>query len=131
MLAYAASGVEPFADDGMAAVLRRVKEARADLAGIADPWLRDLIGDCLRLEPERRPTAAGLLARLDGAGRRTAPAGCPRASPRPSTAGRPAPGGCPRTRRPRTSRRRPPSPTRTGCRRRPPNPRPRPGARTP
>ncbi|WP_412515961.1 PQQ-binding-like beta-propeller repeat protein [Actinomadura madurae] len=68
VLAYAATGVEPFADDGMAAVLRRVKEARADLAGIADPWLRDLIGDCLRLEPERRPTAAGLLARLDGAG---------------------------------------------------------------
>lgn len=68
VLAYAATGDEPFADDGMAAILRRVKAARADLGAITDPWLRDLITDCLRLDQERRPTAADLLARLDGAG---------------------------------------------------------------
>ncbi|WP_433475143.1 PQQ-binding-like beta-propeller repeat protein [Spirillospora sp. CA-142024] len=68
VLAYAATGAEPFAADGTAAALRRIKAGQADLGGISDPWLRDLIGDCLRLERGRRPSAADLLARLDEAG---------------------------------------------------------------
>ncbi|GAA2432141.1 hypothetical protein GCM10010191_52620 [Actinomadura vinacea] len=68
VLAYAATGAEPFGDGLMHSRLYRVMNVRADLDGIADGWLRDLVTDCLRREPERRPSAAGVVERLGGVG---------------------------------------------------------------
>ncbi|MCK1794471.1 PQQ-binding-like beta-propeller repeat protein [Streptomyces sp. XM4193] len=67
--AYAATGREPFAAPDRAATLARVRSARADLGGVRDQALRSVIDACLRREPSRRPTAAGVLRRL---GRSTA-----------------------------------------------------------
>lgn len=64
VLAYAATGREPFRAPDRAAVLERVRQARTDLTGIAERRLRSLIAACLRPEPERRPAAATLLERL-------------------------------------------------------------------
>ncbi|MFE6776775.1 serine/threonine-protein kinase [Streptomyces sp. NPDC057702] len=64
VLAYAATGREPFADVDRSATLVRVRQARADLAGIQDAGLRALIASCLRHKPGQRPTAEVLLRRL-------------------------------------------------------------------
>ncbi|TDB79599.1 serine/threonine-protein kinase [Actinomadura sp. KC216] len=63
-LAYAATGKEPFGDGPMESRDLRVLNGRADLGGISEPWLLDLIGACLRLDPGSRPSAAGVLERL-------------------------------------------------------------------
>ncbi|MFI0484040.1 PQQ-binding-like beta-propeller repeat protein [Actinomadura sp. 9N215] len=60
-LAYAATGKEPFGDGPLETRDLRVLNGQADLGGITEPWLLDLIGACLRLEPGRRPSAAGVL----------------------------------------------------------------------
>ncbi|MUN38377.1 outer membrane protein assembly factor BamB family protein [Actinomadura litoris] len=57
VLAFAATGAEPSRDG-----------VDARLGDLEDAWLRDLIEDCLQPEPELRPSAGELLARLDGAG---------------------------------------------------------------
>lgn len=63
-LAYAATGREPFGDGALESRDLRVLHGRADLGAIAERWLLDLIRACLRPEPERRPTAAGVLELL-------------------------------------------------------------------
>lgn len=64
VLAFAATGLEPFNAGDRAATLARVRSARVDLDGITDRGLRALVAACLRREPERRPSAAALLDRL-------------------------------------------------------------------
>ncbi|GHH07341.1 serine/threonine-protein kinase [Streptomyces lanatus] len=64
VLAYAATGREPFSAPDRAAVLERVRQGRTELGGIPDRRLRSLIASCLRPEPESRPSAAALLDRL-------------------------------------------------------------------
>ncbi|GAB3406305.1 protein kinase domain-containing protein [Flindersiella endophytica] len=64
VLAYATSGAEPFGSGPPAERLRRTQEARADLAGIGDPLLRELVAACLHREPGSRPTAEEVLQRL-------------------------------------------------------------------
>ncbi|TMQ91381.1 hypothetical protein ETD83_31280 [Actinomadura soli] len=63
-LAYAATGREPFGDGPLESRDLRALSGRADLGGITEPWLLDLIGACLLLDPARRPSAAGVLERL-------------------------------------------------------------------
>jgi serine/threonine protein kinase len=84
VLAYAATAKEPFHHDGVAS-----GTVPADLSGITDQRLRDLIRDCLHREQGRRPLAAELLEGLDGKRPRRAPRGCPWVSSRRSTAVRP------------------------------------------
>ncbi|TDD84614.1 hypothetical protein E1293_12505 [Actinomadura darangshiensis] len=64
-LAYAASGVEPFGTGPVHTRHLRVVNVQADLAAIAEPWLRDLVTACLRAEASARPSAAEV---LDGLG---------------------------------------------------------------
>lgn len=65
VLAFAATGQEPFDADDRAATLERVRLARPDLSGLTDRGLRALVAACLRREPGQRPSAAALLDRLD------------------------------------------------------------------
>ncbi|MEW2357554.1 serine/threonine-protein kinase [Spirillospora sp. NPDC029432] len=68
VLAYAASGTEPFGKGPARSRLYRVMNVQADLDGVADEGLRGLIEACLRREPERRPSPAEVLDRLGGTG---------------------------------------------------------------
>jgi outer membrane protein assembly factor BamB len=64
VLAFAATGREPFGTGDRAATLERVRQARPDLAGLTDRALRAFVADCLRQDPDDRPRAAALLDRL-------------------------------------------------------------------
>ncbi|MGI5145017.1 protein kinase domain-containing protein [Plantactinospora sp. CA-294935] len=75
VLAYAATGREPFGSDATLATLYRVQTAQADLDGIPDPWMLDLITTCLRVVPGQRPSAAQLLDRLGAMARAVAGTG--------------------------------------------------------
>ncbi|MEO3928964.1 PQQ-binding-like beta-propeller repeat protein [Micromonosporaceae bacterium B7E4] len=75
VLAYAATGREPFGSDATLATLYRVQTAQADLDGIPDPWLLNLITTCLRVVPGQRPSAAQLLDRLGAMARAVAGTG--------------------------------------------------------
>ncbi|GAA4225393.1 hypothetical protein GCM10022254_07230 [Actinomadura meridiana] len=63
-LAYAATGKEPFGDGTLESRDLRVLRGQADLAALTEPWLLDLLGACLALDPERRPSATNVLERL-------------------------------------------------------------------
>ncbi|MET7639387.1 protein kinase [Streptomyces sp. NPDC005438] len=67
VLAYAATGRMPFgtADSGIHTLLFRIAEEEPDLEGLDGP-LRRLVEDCLRKDPEQRPTVDQLLARTAG-----------------------------------------------------------------
>ncbi|MFD0901453.1 serine/threonine-protein kinase [Actinomadura sediminis] len=64
-LVFAATGEPPFGQDTIPAVINRILHEEPDLGGL-DGALRDLVADCLRKEPERRPTARQVLMRLLG-----------------------------------------------------------------
>lgn len=64
MLAYAATGTEPFGAGPVPVTLYRVVRGQADLTAITDDGLRHLISTCLRTDPRTRPTAADLLDTL-------------------------------------------------------------------
>jgi outer membrane protein assembly factor BamB len=64
VLAFAATGREPFGSGERDVVLKRVATGAADLAGIGDPELVEVLTACLRVEPEARPSAAVLLDRF-------------------------------------------------------------------
>jgi outer membrane protein assembly factor BamB len=64
VLAFAATGRDPFGSGDTDAVLARVAAADADLDGIGDRVLLGIIAACLRVAPEDRPAAAALLDRL-------------------------------------------------------------------
>lgn len=63
VLAFAATGRGPFGEGSTAALLYRVVSAEPDTAGLAEE-IRPLIERCLAKDPQRRPTAAQLLAQL-------------------------------------------------------------------
>ncbi|CAM5443773.1 hypothetical protein GCM10010329_51170 [Streptomyces spiroverticillatus] len=63
LLAFAATGRGPFEDEEMGAVVYRISRADADLSAVPQE-LREVIGDCLRLDPAERPSAEVLAARL-------------------------------------------------------------------
>ncbi|WP_329249384.1 serine/threonine-protein kinase [Actinoallomurus sp. NBC_01490] len=65
VLAYAATGREPFGSGSVHSKLYRVRNIRADLGGISEPWLLDLIAGCHQKKPGRRPSAAQVVKRLD------------------------------------------------------------------
>jgi len=67
VLVFAATGRAPFGAGDTESKLRRVAAADADLAGIDDRVLLDLIAACLTVDPTARPSAAALLDRLDHA----------------------------------------------------------------
>lgn len=64
VLAFAATGQEPFGSGDRAATLERVRRAQTDLRGLTDRGLRTLVASCLHREPGQRPSAAALLERL-------------------------------------------------------------------
>ncbi|HST83264.1 MAG TPA: protein kinase [Kineosporiaceae bacterium] len=70
VLCFAATGRRPFGNGSIASVTHRVAYGDPDLSGISDNGLRELIADCLRKDPERRPTLQEVLRRcpaiLDG-----------------------------------------------------------------
>ncbi|MEO3870996.1 PQQ-binding-like beta-propeller repeat protein [Nonomuraea sp. B12E4] len=68
VLAYAATGAEPFGSGAPQSRLYRALRAEADLGEVPAGWLRELIASCLRREPEERGTAADVLARVAAAG---------------------------------------------------------------
>ncbi|GAA1721169.1 hypothetical protein GCM10009765_81740 [Fodinicola feengrottensis] len=62
VLAYAATGREPFGGDGpMPAQIYRTLYTEPDLTGLDTPWLREITLACLDKQAERRPTAQPLL----------------------------------------------------------------------
>ncbi|WP_242902745.1 protein kinase domain-containing protein [Actinomadura terrae] len=60
-LAYAATGTEPFGAGAPRSRDLRAMTARADLDAITEPWLREVVGACLRAEPADRPSAVEVL----------------------------------------------------------------------
>ncbi|MEU4832670.1 PQQ-binding-like beta-propeller repeat protein [Streptosporangium sp. NPDC023615] len=64
VLAYAAGGVEPFGTGPAGSRQYRIMTGQADLDGIGQGWLRDMVVDCLRPDPARRPSAGEVLRRL-------------------------------------------------------------------
>ncbi|MGW2179548.1 bifunctional serine/threonine-protein kinase/ABC transporter substrate-binding protein [Streptomyces sp. NPDC001732] len=64
LLAYAATGRPPFGSGAVDALLYRTVHDEPDLEGVGEPELRALLGDLLAKEPEARPTAAALDARI-------------------------------------------------------------------
>ncbi|MEZ3180018.1 protein kinase [Streptomyces pimonensis] len=69
VLAFAATGANPFGDGPTPALLYRVVHNTPDIGAVTDPALHTLIGDCLAKDPARRPTPREILTRvgaLDG-----------------------------------------------------------------
>ncbi|MGP4028738.1 protein kinase domain-containing protein [Actinomadura sp. 3N407] len=69
MLAYAATGAEPFGSGPARSRDLRAMTAHADLDAITEPWLLALIGACLHVDPGLRPSAAAVLELLGPPGR--------------------------------------------------------------
>lgn len=63
VLAFAATGTDPFGTGAASALLYRVVHTEPALTGISDD-LRTVVEACLRKTPAERPTPAGLLAML-------------------------------------------------------------------
>ena len=61
LAAFAATGLPPFGEGGMEAVLYRVLHEAADLRGCPPP-LRDLVERCLAKQPADRPAVADIVA---------------------------------------------------------------------
>nr|WP_237418043.1 serine/threonine-protein kinase [Actinomadura rayongensis] len=64
VLAYAALGRGPFDAPTIPAIVRRIVATPPDLAGLADPGLRDVVGRCLEKDPRRRPSVPDVLTGL-------------------------------------------------------------------
>jgi hypothetical protein len=95
VLAFAATGTEPFGTGDPAALLYRVVHAEPDLSGISG-GLRHAVEACLRKDPAERPAPASLLGILvsvsNGQPRRHAD---PKAASAPARPARPASAGSP------------------------------------
>ncbi|MGW1716625.1 protein kinase domain-containing protein [Streptomyces sp. NPDC002156] len=59
VIAFASTGTGPFGEGGAAALMHRVISAEPQLDSVPRP-LRDLVADCLRKDPDQRPTLPGL-----------------------------------------------------------------------
>lgn len=68
VLAYAATGGNPFGDGPTPALLYRLVHTEPDIHAVTNPALRELITACLAKEPGRRPTPGGILARIGSHG---------------------------------------------------------------
>ncbi|MFF4987351.1 serine/threonine protein kinase [Streptosporangium saharense] len=89
-MVFAATGSPPFGTDSLPAIFNRIMNLEPDLRAIADPALRELVGQCLAKDPAVRPSAGDALLRLLGhAG--TVPGGVPGVMP--GAAAPAAPGG--------------------------------------
>jgi hypothetical protein len=66
VLAFAATGREPFGSGSDPAVLFRVVHGEPDIGGISEP-LRSLVTRCLAKDPALRPTAGQIVAELGSA----------------------------------------------------------------
>jgi eukaryotic-like serine/threonine-protein kinase len=64
-MVYAATGMPPFGQDGIPAVINRILHEEPDLSQVPAE-LRDLIRDCLNKDPLRRPSAQDLLLQMIG-----------------------------------------------------------------
>ncbi|WP_260474477.1 serine/threonine-protein kinase, partial [Streptomyces sp. WAC 04229] len=64
VLAFAATGANPFGAGPTPALLYRVVHNAPDVDAVTDPALRALIADCLAKDPARRPTPREILARI-------------------------------------------------------------------
>lgn len=69
VLAYAATGRQPFAtdDSGVHALMMRITSAEPDLTGMSGP-LRELVESCLAKEPAERPSPQQIVERAEAAG---------------------------------------------------------------
>jgi Protein kinase domain len=85
VLAFAATGKEPFGSGSGEALLHRVVSGEPDTEDVPRQ-IRPLVERCMIKDPRRRPTAAQLLAELSTAQSAT----CTRPAPAPSGAGRAA-----------------------------------------
>ena len=61
VLAFAATGRQPFGAGATLATLYRVLDVETDLSLITEPWLHDVVAACLRREAGERPSAAQIL----------------------------------------------------------------------
>ena len=77
LLAFAATGRPPFGSDTAVAIMFRVVNQPPDLAGLADPGLRELITGCLARSAEDRPAVRAVLAALSTPGPALAAARAP------------------------------------------------------
>ncbi|MGV9843290.1 protein kinase domain-containing protein [Streptomyces fungicidicus] len=68
VLAFAATGANPFGDGPTPALLYRVVHNTPDIDVVTDPDLRALIADCLGKDPAARPTPHQILARVAALG---------------------------------------------------------------
>jgi WD40 repeat protein len=73
VLAFAATGRQPFGSDTAATVMFRIVSQPPDLAGLDDEGLRSLIEACLAKSPGDRPEVRAILAALTGRGPAPAP----------------------------------------------------------
>ncbi|HTX26699.1 MAG TPA: protein kinase [Streptosporangiaceae bacterium] len=79
VLAFAATGRPPFGREPAASVMFRIVADPPDLAGLADPGLRELIGRCLAKSPQDRPKVADLLTAFSGPATAAVPVAAPAA----------------------------------------------------
>jgi serine/threonine protein kinase len=65
VMVFAATGISPFGQDTIPAVINRILNQEPDLSGMPQD-LRQLVGECLAKDPAQRPAARDLLMRLLG-----------------------------------------------------------------
>ncbi|MFC9504879.1 LamG-like jellyroll fold domain-containing protein [Streptomyces sp. NPDC057002] len=85
VLAFAATGGNPFGAGPTPALLYRVVHNEPDVTAVGDPALRALIAACLAKDPADRPTPRDILARIGPADAESTMA-LPRIPPGPDTA---------------------------------------------
>ncbi|MFG3291320.1 LamG-like jellyroll fold domain-containing protein [Streptomyces sp. NPDC048179] len=91
VLAFAATGGNPFGAGPTPALLYRVVHDEPDIGAVTDPALAVLVADCLAKDPARRPTPREILTRIGPAADATAFLPRPAADPRGDVPAPPAP----------------------------------------
>ncbi|MEV0352454.1 protein kinase [Nonomuraea sp. NPDC050680] len=72
VIVYAASGVPPFGDDSLPAVINRIVHSEPQVGELPEP-LRSVVLSCLAKDPARRPSMQDVLLHLLGGQSRPAP----------------------------------------------------------